>query len=95
MRADRTQEAVRAFDQALALNSRHAPALVGRGEANRRLQRFEDALRDLKLAVRLQPNDARTLQIRSETNREAGRKVRAMADRLRAKWRGDRKTQPS
>ena len=94
LRADRTQEAVRAFDQALALNSRHAPALVGRGEANRRLQRFEDALRDLKLAVRLQPNDARTLRIRSETNREAGRKVRAMADRLRAKWRGDRKTQP-
>jgi regulator of sirC expression with transglutaminase-like and TPR domain len=87
LQANRNQEALQTFDRVLSRHSLDIPALVGRAEARRRLQQFEEALSDLNLALSLQPNNARALRVRSETNRDAGRKVRAWTDRVRAKWR--------
>jgi tetratricopeptide (TPR) repeat protein len=86
LKAGRDDEALAAFDLALAKEPDNVPALAGRGEVHRRMRRFDRALEDLNRALQLQPSNTRVLQIRSETNRDAGRKARAFVDRLRTSW---------
>ena len=86
LEGNRNDEALTAFNQALATTQDYVPALVGRGEAYRRRRQFDQALSDLNRAIKLQPSNARALRVRSETNRDAGRQTRAFADRLRARF---------
>jgi DNA-binding CsgD family transcriptional regulator len=92
LRAKRFRKALRAFDEALSKDPHYVPALVGRGEARRHLKLFDEALSDLNLALSLKPNDEQALRARSKTNRDAGRRVRSLADRFRAGWWSGRST---
>jgi len=86
LEANRNDEALTAFNQALVITPDNVPALVGRAEVYRRRQQFDHALGDLNRAVKLQPRNARALRVRGETNRDAGRQTRALVDRLRARF---------
>jgi Tfp pilus assembly protein PilF len=63
--------AVDAFSNALRVNPAHAPALLGRAEANRRLHRIGAARADYKEALARDPQDSGTLLRFASMQREA------------------------
>ena len=71
--------AISAYSRALALDSGHAPALLGRGEALQRLDRHEEALVDLDRAVRLGADWTGYL-LRARSRRALGNISGAIAD---------------
>jgi tetratricopeptide (TPR) repeat protein len=80
------QEAVTAYDQALAQGSANASVYRDRGEALLQLGRYDDALADFAKARQLAPDQplnelrARALEARGEAHADAGRLAEAAAD---------------
>ena len=61
-----------------------APVLVRRGEAYRRMGKYQEALADFDRAIELKPDDAWAIASRGETYRLMGRYEEALADFNRA-----------
>jgi tetratricopeptide (TPR) repeat protein len=77
-------EAVKAFDRAIADSPRSSSAYLNRGMARRRTGDVAGALADLDRAVRYAPGSARAYYNRSLALREKGDLRRARADEARA-----------
>ncbi|MGW1109452.1 tetratricopeptide repeat protein, partial [Streptomyces sp. NPDC002540] len=78
--AERDEEALTEFDQAIATEPQNTRALVHRGETHRWLGHFAQAIADLTAALELDPTNARALGSRGEVHREAGRYDQAITD---------------
>ncbi|WP_406491626.1 tetratricopeptide repeat protein [Streptomyces sp. NBC_00846] len=78
--ADRSEEALGAFDQAIATNSRNSRALARRGHVHGRLGHFDQAVTDLTAALELNPTYAWALAQRGVAHRLAGRHDQAVTD---------------
>jgi len=63
----RYDEALRDYDQAIALNPNDATAYYNRGLTYHNLQRYDEALRDYDQAIALNPNDAQAYNNRGNT----------------------------
>jgi len=56
--ADQPRQALRSFDRVLADNPRHADATARRGDAFRKMGRFEEAGQAYEAAKAIDPNNA-------------------------------------
>ncbi|HTR85589.1 MAG TPA: tetratricopeptide repeat protein [Reyranella sp.] len=72
-RSKRFDEALPAYDRAVAQQPEHAGAFANRGAALHRLGRFEEALADHDRAIALRPSHSEALSNRGVTLRELGR----------------------
>ncbi|MFB9573076.1 tetratricopeptide repeat protein [Streptomyces yanii] len=78
--ADRDEEALTEFDQAIATDPGNARALAYRGEAHRWLGRHDQAVADFTAALDLDPTYAWALGSRGQAHLQAGRYDQAVAD---------------
>ncbi len=78
--AERDEEALTEFDQALATEPHNILALVFRGETHRLLGQITQAVTDFTAALDIDPADVRALGCRGEAHRDAGRYDQAVTD---------------
>ncbi|MFJ5198304.1 tetratricopeptide repeat protein [Streptomyces sp. NPDC088394] len=78
--AERDEEALTEFDQALATEPHNILALVFRGETHRLLGQITAAVTDFTAALDIDPADVRALGCRGEAHRDAGRYDQAVTD---------------
>ncbi|MFJ8856466.1 tetratricopeptide repeat protein, partial [Streptomyces sp. NPDC102437] len=78
--AERDEEALTEFDQAIATEPHNILALVHRGETHYWLGQNTQAITDFTAALDLDPTNARALGSRGEAHRAAGRYDQAVAD---------------
>ena len=85
MLEEKLTEAIDQFDQALKLDPKMSLALNARGYAHYRLKHLPEALRDLDVAIQLNPNYANAYQNRSSARKASGDAVGAEADAAKAR----------
>ncbi|MFE7394845.1 tetratricopeptide repeat protein, partial [Streptomyces sp. NPDC057582] len=78
--ADRDEEALTEFDQAIAIAPHNARALSSRGETHRWLGRHDQAITDFTAALDIDPTDAWALGSRGQAHLQAGRYDEAITD---------------
>lgn len=75
---------VEAFSQVLASKSDHRLALISRGSAYIRLERFSDAIKDFDRSIELDPSYARAYHLRGVAKEQIGEHESAIEDFSRA-----------
>lgn len=81
---DRPDEAIRGYDDTLAIDAKHISALINRAAVLRRLERHADALDSYDRAIAIAPNEVNAHHGRAIVLGELGRHVEAAASFDRA-----------